>query len=29
MNDELVEEYFILFGKHKDRIMIEIPVNSA
>ena len=29
MNDELLEDYFILFGKHKDRIMIDIPVNSA
>ena len=28
-NDVLLEDYFILFGKHKDRIMIEIPVNSA
>ena len=29
MNDELLEEYFILFGKHKDRIMTEIPANST
>ena len=29
LNDVLLEDYFILFGKHKDRIMIEIPVNSA
>ena len=30
MNDELLEDYyFILFGKHKDRTMTEIPVNSA
>ena len=29
LNDELLEDYFILFGKHKDRIVIEIPVNIA
>ena len=29
MNDEFLEDSFILFGKHKDRILIEIPVNSA
>ena len=28
MNDEFVEDYFMLFGKHKDRIIIEIPVIS-
>ena len=26
MNDE---DYFIIFGKHKDRIMIGIPVDVA
>ena len=26
MNDELFEDYFMLFGKHKDRIVIEIQV---
>ena len=29
MNDELLEDYFILFGKHKDRIMIEIQVDKS
>ena len=29
MNDEFVEDYFMLFGKHKDRIIIEIPVDVA
>ena len=29
MNDDVLEDYFILFGKHKDRIMIEIQVDSA
>ena len=29
MNDELLEDVSILFGKHKDRIIIETPVNSA
>ena len=29
MNDEILEDYFMLFGKHKDRIIIEIPVEVA
>ena len=29
MNDEFLEDYFILFGKHKDRIVIEIPVDRS
>ena len=28
-NDELLEDYFMLFGKRKDRIMIEIPVDRS
>ena len=28
MNDEVLEDYFMLFGKHKDRVIIEIPVDS-
>ena len=29
LNDELLEDYFILFGKHKDRIVIDIPVDKS
>ena len=29
MNDDILEDYFILFGKHKDRIIIEIQIDSA
>ena len=29
MNDEFLEDYFMLFGKHKDRIVIEIPVDKS
>ena len=29
MNDELLEDDFMLFGKHKDRIIIEIPVDRS
>ena len=29
MNDEFLEGYFMLFGKHKDRIVIEIPVDRS
>ena len=29
MNDEFLEDYFMLFGKHKNRIIIEIPVDVA
>ena len=28
MNDELLEDYFMLLGKHRDRIVIEIPVEK-
>ena len=28
-NDEFLEDYFTLFGKHKDRIIIEIPVDKS
>ena len=28
MNDEFLEDYFMLFGKHKDRIVIGIPVDN-
>ena len=27
MNDEKLKKYFILFGLHKDRIMIEISIG--
>ena len=29
MNDEFWEDYFMLFGKHKDGINIEIPVGKS
>ena len=29
MNDEFLKDYFMLFGQHKDRIIIEIPVNQS
>ena len=29
MNDEFLEDYFLLFGKHKNRIVIEIPVEKS
>ena len=29
MNDEFREDYFMPFGKHKDRISTEIPVDVA
>ena len=29
MNDEFLEDYFVLFGKHKDRIIIEISVDRS
>ena len=29
MSDEFLEDYFMLFGKHKDRIIIEIPVDRS
>ena len=28
MNDLFLENYFIIFGKHKDRVIIEIPVDD-
>ena len=27
MNDESLEDYYMLFGKHKDKLVIEIPVD--
>ena len=29
MNDEFLEDYSMLFGKHKDGIIIEIPVDQS
>ena len=29
MNDEFLEDYFNLFGRQKDRKVIEIPVDVA
>ena len=29
MNDELFEDYFMLFCKHKDRMVLEIPVDKS
>ena len=29
MKDEFLEDYFMLFGKHKDRMIIEIPVDRS
>ena len=29
MNDEFLEDFFMLFGKHKDRTVIEIPVDRS
>ena len=28
MNDLFLENYFMLIGMHKDRVMIEIPVDD-
>ena len=28
MNDLFLDNYFMIFGKHKDRVMIEIPVDD-
>ena len=28
MNDLFLEKYFMIFGKHKDRVIIEIPVDD-
>ena len=29
MNDEFLEDYFMIFQKHKDRVIIEIPVDKS
>ena len=29
MNDEFLEDYFLIFQKHKDRRIIEIPVDKS
>ena len=29
MNDEFLEDHFMLFGKHKDRVIIEVPVEKS
>ena len=29
MNDEFLEDYFMKFQKHKDRVIIEIPVDKS
>ena len=29
LHDEFLEDYFMLFGKHKDRIFIEFPVDKS
>ena len=29
MNDEFLEDYFVIFQKHKDRVIIEIPVDKS
>ena len=28
MNDLLLENYFMSLGKHKDRVMIEMPADG-
>ena len=28
MNDLFLENYLMIFGKHKDRVIIEIPVDD-
>ena len=28
MNDPFLENYFMIFGKHKDIVIIEIPVDD-
>ena len=28
MNDLFLENYFMLFGKRKDRVIIDIPVDD-
>ena len=29
MNDEFLEDYCMLFGKYKDRMVIAIPVDKS
>ena len=29
MNDEFLEDYFMIFQKHKDRVIIEIPIDKS
>ena len=29
MNDDILEDDFMLFGKHKDRTIIEIPTEVS
>ena len=29
MNDLFLENYFMIFAKHKDRVIIEIPVDGV
>ena len=29
MNDEFLEDYFMIFQKHKDRVIIEISVDKS
>ena len=29
MNDEFLEAYFMIFQKHKDRVIIEIPIDNS
>ena len=29
MNDEFLEDYFMIFQKHKDRVTIEIPIDNS
>ena len=29
MNDEFLEDYFMILQKHKDRVIIEIPVDKS
>ena len=29
MSEEFLEDHFMIFGKHKDRIVFEIPVEKS
>ena len=29
MNDEILGDWFMLVGKHQDRIIVEIPVDRS